>query len=436
MTEPGCPLGRARRFAVTATLVAVFGISAPGPANASRPGGCGGNHWVGAWAASPTDADPGFSRSLAGSTVRTMITPLGGGERLRVRLSNLFGTEPLTVDAGAVARQMDGASVRPRSIRRLKFDGNGAVTIPAGGGAVSDPVALEFKAMRPLAVSTYVNPDSGGSATQHYIGRQTSYIATPTAGNRALDPAGSAFTETTTARFLVTGVDVRAPRRVGAVATFGDSITDGYQGNGSSFTENLAGIDEDVRYPDFLARRLLRRPGPQRLTVLNTGITGNRILEDRWLPTFGPSGLTRLNRDVVSLPGVRAVIVLEGINDIGQTPAAASEVIGGLEQEVKLLEQARLRVLIGTLTPAGGTVLTNYGSASANAIRNQVNEWIRSQSLAAGVVDFDRALRDPSDPSRLLPRFDSSDHLHPSTAGYEAMANAVPLAQLLGSRCG
>jgi len=400
------------------------------PAAAARtPGRSKRSHWVGVWSASPT---AGSGQSLASQTVRTIISPLGSGKKLRIHVSNQFGDQPLKIDAASIAKQRAGAAVRAKTIRRVKFDGRRSVTIPAGKRVLSDPVKLHFKALQQLAVSTDVDAASTGLVTEHAVGRQTSYLSSPGSGSHALDQSGSAFGATTTVRYLLTGVDTRAKRSVGAVATFGDSISDGFEGSNSPLVENPEGIDLDGRYPDFLARRLLQRRGPQQLTVLNTGISGNRILEDGLVPPFGPSGLSRLERDVVRLSGVETVIVLEGINDIGQTPASASEVIGGLKREVKALKESGMRVLLGTLTPAGGTILPSYGGAEANAVRVAVNDWIRGQHLAAGVVDFDRALRDPSDPGRLAPAFDSSDHLHPSMAGYKAMAGAVRLRKLIG----
>jgi lysophospholipase L1-like esterase len=413
-----------------AVAAVAFAVPATTPqASAETSARSNGPHWVGVWAASPTDA---ASQSLADRTVRTIITPLGSGRRLRIRLSNEFGDQPITIDAASIAEQSVGAAVSAETIQRVKFDGRRVVKIPAGKRVMSDPVRIRFRALQPLAVSTDVDAASTGSVTEHASGRQTSYLSSPGTGSHALDSSGSAFGATTTARFLLTGVEARANRSVGAVAVFGDSITDGYEGSGSPLIENLEGVDMDGRYPDFLARRLVARRGPQQLTVLNAGISGNRILEDGLVPSFGPSGLSRLGRDAIQLRGVETVIVLEGINDIGQSSASAPEVIGGLKQGVKRLKRAGLRVFLGTLTPAAGTILPSYGDAEPNAVRIAVNDWIRGQRLATGVIDFDDALRDPGDPSRLAPVFDSSDHLHPSKAGYKAMAGAVPLGRLIG----
>ncbi len=420
--QPGALLRVVSAVAAAAALAAFAATSAPasaGTASHSR-----GTHWVGAWAASPTDA-AGFSQSLASRTVRTIISPLGSGKKLRIRLSNQFGDRPLRIGAASIAKQSAGATVGAKTILRVTFDGRRSVTIPAGQLVASDPVRFHFRALQHLAVSTHVGPSSVGFATEHRWGRQTSYLSAAGAGNHAFDPSGAAFGDTTTARLLLTGLDVRAKRGVGAVATFGDSITDGYGGVGSPSVENPRGIDRNVRYPDFLARRLLQRRGSQQLTVLNAGISGDMILN---------GGLSRLRRDVFQLAGVETVIVLQGANDIGNVfaPASASEVIGGLKRAVRALQRSGLRVFLGTLTPMGGTVFPSYGGAEADATRVAVNRWIRDQGLASGVVDFDRAVRDPGHPSRLDPAFDSSDHLHPSAAGYRAMAGVVPLGKLTG----
>jgi len=358
-----------------------------------------------------------------------MLTPLGSGRKARIVFSNRFGDEPMRIATASVARQRAGPAVATRSLRDLSFDGRRGVTIPVGRKVFSDPVRFKVRPFEHVAVSTHVSPGSTGDVTGHYIGQQTSFLAPRSAGDRTSQASGLAFTRTTASRFLVTRVDVRRSRRVGAVVAFGDSITDGVQANATS-------VDADVRYPDFLARRLESRWPSRTPSVMNAGIGGNRILSDGYIPEFGPSGISRLHRDVVSAPAARTVIVLEGINDIGLSSAGAEEVIGGLTTITRQLHASGLRVLLGTLTPTGGTTSTSYNDPASLAARTAVNDWIRTQTLSDGVADFDAAVRDPDDPSRLLSSYDSGDNLHPSTAGYRAMASAVPLADLGVRGCG
>jgi len=211
---------------------------------------------------------------------------------------------------------------------------------------------------------------------------------------------------------------VRAPRRVGAVVALGDSITDGFP----------APFDGNGRYPDLLARRLVAAGGPP-LAFQNEGISGNEVLRSGALPMFGPSLLARLNADTLDQAGVSIVILMEGTNDIGVPPApSAAQVIAGLQEVIMRLRDAGLRVIIGTLPPCKDFALALHGTPEAIAKRNQINDWIRTGADADGVVDFHAVLRDPADPDRLLPVYDSGDHLHPSPAGYAAMAEAVDLS--------
>jgi lysophospholipase L1-like esterase len=228
------------------------------------------------------------------------------------------------------------------------------------------------------------------------------------------------------ARPFVTEVQTRASRRAGVVVAVGDSITDGDQRK-ANLTE--LGIDEDARYPDFLARRL--RSHRRRLSVINEGIGGNRILRDAFSPGAGPSLLRRLHVDVLARRNVTDVILMAGTNDLGFDPAVtADDVIRGLRRAVQRLN--RLNVLVGTIPPRSD----GLAPPNTNARRNAINHWIRTSGIGDGVVDFDRALRDPSNRSRLAPRYDAGDGLHPSSAGYRRMARTVRLSRLEGPRCG
>jgi lysophospholipase L1-like esterase len=390
--------------------------------------GASGSHWVGSWSASPSDAaNSGFNDQ----TLRMILTPHLAGSMLRVHLSNRFGSQPVTLDRVSIAQRQSGASLVPGSSRSLAFGGRPSVTLPASADVVSDPLRFTVVPFVDLAVSLYA-PGVTGPATKHFTALQTSYVTGLTTGDRSADVDGAAFTVTTTSWYFIDGIDVMARSDVAAVVTFGDSITDGFQGLEGAIVPIEEGLDANERYPDFLQHRLLA--AGRRLSVLNAGISGNRILHDGTVPpALGPSALSRLAIDAISQAGVTDVIILEGINDIGQAPrASATDIIAGLQQLVEQLHVARLNVLVGTLTPAGGAQAGFYGTAMANDTRQAVNTWIRSSGVADGVVDFDAALRDPQDPSRINPAYDGGDHLHFNSAGYEAMAGAVNLAALQG----
>jgi lysophospholipase L1-like esterase len=367
------------------------------------------------------------------------VTPLFGGSTLRVRLSNRFGTRAITFDSIYIGKQQDGAALVPGSSRQVRFRGKRKVRIPRGEEVRSDRVRLSYSAFERLAVSLYARRITGG-VTQHFTAAQRSFFTPAGAGDLGAEESGTAFTQSTTSRFFVTGIDVRAPKRVAAIVTFGDSLTDGLQARSVPFRQ--AGIDDDARYPDFLARRLLDQKQP-RYSVLNAGISGNRILTGgRYI--FGRRALSRYRADVGALSGATDVIVLEGINDFGAIPSAtAKDVIDGLRRLVRRLQRLRpsssgrkhFNVLVGTLLPARNAPAFGDGSALANARRELVNRYIRTSGIGDGVVDFDAALRDPANPSQLKPLYDSGDHLHPSSAGYKAMADAVPITRVRGSGC-
>jgi lysophospholipase L1-like esterase len=352
-------------------------------------------------------------------TIRDVIHTSAGGTAVRVRISNAFGTAPLTVGHTTVGLPVvaGGADVAPGTLRQVTFGDAAAVTVAPGGEAVSDPVAMVAPAGGDLLVTTYT-PGPVTSMSFHAMGLQRSFVAN---GADAADAAtASAFPGTTYSRHLVSGVDVSgAPGAPGAVVAFGDSITDGWRSSD----------DVNHRWPDVLAARLRAGPPARRFAVLNAGIGGNRVLLDGGRGFHGQAATRRLDRDVLSRSGVRTVIVLEGINDIQQRPHQLdpARIIAGLADIAARSRAHGLRVIGGTLTPFGGCVC--YGPRE-EVTRQAVNEWIRDSGTFDSVADFDAALRDPEDPHRMLPAYDSGDHLHPGDAGYEAMGNAVDLSAL------
>ncbi|MFB9906704.1 SGNH/GDSL hydrolase family protein [Allokutzneria oryzae] len=387
------------------------GVDAAAPVPAALGG------WVGTWQTAPAAGVDNTPNGYPNHSIRNIVHTSIGGGTARVRLSNAFGKSPLPISATvAVAESGTGPKAVAGTMRELTFGGAKTTTVPAGAEVVSDPVRLAVPADGDLLVTTFT-PTPSGPVTYHPAAMQTSFFTRD--GDKAAEESGTSFTEKTSVWHYVAGVDVLAPEVRGAVVALGDSITDGVGGTAST----------NRRWPDHLADRLLARPRPRQLGVLNSGISANRILLDGGNPSAGVNALARLDRDVLTSTGVRTMILLEGINDIQQTPHQTDpeQIIAGMRQIVLQAHARGIRVIGGTITPFKGW--RTYDE-TLEATRVKVNEAIRSGRIFDGVVDFDRAVRDPQDPQKMRAEFDSGDRLHPGDAGFKAMADAIDLALL------
>lgn len=381
-------------------------------------------HWYGSWSASPQDYNEPFpvpppAIFFNNQTIRQVLRTSIGGDQVRVRFTNLFGTSPLEIDGARIALSAGGSSIKPASDTELRFNGNASATIPAGGELWSDAAELEVGAEEDLAVSLFLATKTA-VATVHAMGLQTHYVAD---GN-ALSTETLSGAETRSSYYFISGVDVQRSARANVVVAFGDSITDG------------AGTTPDTsrRWPNYLSRRLQSDGSAGTVSVLNAGISGGRILTD----VIGPSGVKRFERDVLGQTGVTHVIFLLGINDIGmaafvpEQEVTVEQMTAGTQSLIDKAKAKGIKVLLGTLLPwkganAGGVP---YYSEAGEAKRQAFNAWVRANKTVDGVIDFDQALGDPADPLALLPAYDSGDRLHPSDKGAEAMANAVDLSLL------
>ena len=366
--------------------------------------------WVATWGAAPADA---VDNQCSSCTIRNVVHLTEGGDSVRATFSNEFGTAPLVIGSAtvAVAATTSTPQAAPDTLRSLRFGGSSFVTVPVGQRVTSDAVRLTVPGDHDLLVTTFT-PGYRTPMTWHPFGGQDSFFAR--GADVSHDTAAASFPEKTQSWHLLTGVDVRR-ESAGAVITFGDSITDGV---GSATNLNH-------RWPNYLAGRLAQEPGD--LTVVDTAISGNRVLLDGG--DFGPRALDRFTRDVLSRTGARSVVIMEGINDIQQTPHQAdpTKITAGLQKLVDRAHAKGLSVTLGTLTPWKG-----WGAYTPEleATRIAVNDWIRSNPTIEGVADFDAVVRDPADPQVMRAQFDSGDHLHPNDTGYAAMGQVVPLYAL------
>jgi lysophospholipase L1-like esterase len=372
--------------------------------------------WVGTWASAPLlDAHAkNAEQGLTGATLREVVHVSIGGDNVRVRFSNLYGNTPLVIGAAEIAQTLKGSSIVAGSGKALTFSGKPSVSIPPGALTVSDPAPFQFAPLSDLTVSFFL-PSPSGPVTEHQLGNATSYHAT---GNVVSSATLETPTTLTSWEYL-NGIDTLAAADAGAVITVGDSITDGAKST----------IDTNQRWPDELARRLQADPKYRHLSVLNEGISGNKILLDG----AGPNALARFDRDVIAQSGAKYLLILEGINDIGRlhgTPDAgltAADLISALNQMIVRAHAHGIAVIGCTLTPYHGA---GYYTENGEAIRKAVNEWIRTGGAFDGFVDFEAAVRDPKNPDTFLPADDPGDHLHPNDAGYKVMGDAIDLKLL------
>lgn len=370
--------------------------------------------WVGTWATSPMQADGINMRLFSSVTMREIVHISAGGEQIRLRFTNEFGVDPLTVTDAHVALSAGGSSIQPGSDHAVTFGGAASVNIPPGAAIFSDPVALNVAPLSNLAVSFYLPPQIMRAETFHSFADQDNYVAD---GDSS---AASDLSQPTTfaSWYFFDGVDVAPVGGSRAIVTLGDSITDG-----AHSTRNA-----NLRWPDVLAARLNQDPNLSHVAVLNEGIGGNRIVNEG----YGPSAVSRVDRDVLAQSGVRYVIVLEGINDIGRLAhvyvpwdaVTAPQLEWGLKQIADQAHEHGLKIIGATLTPYGGA---GYSSTVGEQVREAVNDWIRTSGVFDGVVDFDKITRDPQNPTRFNPAYDSGDHLHPNDAGYKAMGEGIDL---------
>ncbi|UWE10015.1 SGNH/GDSL hydrolase family protein [Actinacidiphila bryophytorum] len=402
--------------AVTAVVAALLGAAPPAaptaptapaaPADPPRPGGAR----LAAWSPSMTIGGPNFDDR----TIRMVVHSSINGHSLRIHLSNLRGTTPLTIGSTSVAVQADRATAVPHTEHAVTFGHRTSVTIAPGAEAVSDPVPMTVTADRNILASIYL-PNATSSATWHSDAFDTTYLSA--AGDHTAEAGDGNYTASTTSWYYLSGLDVVSPDARGVVVAFGDSITDGYNTPTGTYQ----------RWPDDLARRLA---ATKAMGVVDAGIGGNRVLTD--VPNIwqGVSATKRFAHDALGQPGVRDVILMEGINDIGNNagpgggPLTAQDLIDGYRNLIGQAHAAGVRIIGATLLPDKGN---GYYSDSAEALRQAANTWIRTSGAFDGVVDFEKAVADPSDPSALAPRFDSGDHLHPNAAGMQALSDAIDL---------
>jgi lysophospholipase L1-like esterase len=394
------------RLAIPLLAAALFTI----PASAASH-----DQWIGTWATAPMALpNPDGKYGATETTYREIVHLSVGGDTSRIILTNEFGLTPLTINAAYIALRTKDSEIDPATAHPVTFGGRSSITIPAGALAVSDPTALRLPALSDVAVSFVVPAQPIPQVSYHGFANQTSYTAPGNlSGAKSLDNPTEIKNW-----FFLKGMDVRGDDKSGTIVAFGDSITDGARST----------LNANQRWPDVLARRLQAEKKLRKLGVLNEGIGGNRVLHDN----TGPSALARFDRDVLAQAGVKYLILLESINDIGhaQDPVkpydvvSADDLIQGISQLATRAHTHGIKVYGATLTPYVGA---KYASPAGEQMRQAVNQWIRSTNVLDGFVDFDKATRDPAQPSVFSATADGGDHLHPSDRGYQAMGDSIDL---------
>jgi lysophospholipase L1-like esterase len=387
--------------------------------------------WIATWGAAPEPPTAAGGRfpatpSFANQTIREVVRISAGGQRVRIRFTNAYGTKPLQIGSARVALADASGTVQQATVHPVLFAGQPGASIPAGAPLLSDPIDLPVQPLAMLSISIYL-PQDTGPCTCHAVGMQTAYVSdSGDFTDKTFTPA-----RTMTARAFISGVEVEAAAPAKAVVVLGDSISDGV---GSTANDNR-------RWPDLLAERLTERHGRGAWGMVNMGISGNRMLADG----AGQSALARFDRDVLSVPGAAYVIVFEGVNDLGISyghptgpfadafkrlaaagdKATAKTLIAGYRQIIARAHEKGLKVYGATIAPYGGAA---YYSEAGEAQRDAINHWIRSSGAFDAVLDFDAVLRDPSQPTQMPAALHAGDHLHGSDAGYAAVARSIDLS--------
>ena len=371
--------------------------------------------WNGTWASSPMLATSGFAaHPFSATTLREVVHVSAGGSQVRVRFTNAYGLDHLIVRDAHVALSAGGSAIQPGTDHALTFGAANTISIPPGAEVYSDPVALDVPPLSNLAVSFFLPPQIMRAETYHDLANQDNFIAD---GDQA-SAASLAQPTTTQSWYFLDGVDVNAVEDSRSIVAFGDSITDGHHST----------LNGNARWPDFLAGRLQHDSALQHVSVLNQGISGNRVLNDQ----TGPNALSRIDRDIISQSGARYLILLESVNDIGrqrrlsgpQDKVDAQQIEEGLRQIAEAAREHGMKVYGATVTALG----TDYYNEKAEQMREAVNEWIRTSGAFDSVIDFDKITRDPQNPQQLNPLYNSGDGLHPNDAGYKAMGDSIDLA--------